>query len=81
MKTLIKIEKEDIVTSRMGYNIEVQIDAKQSLIFTTEALDELIKDYTEIKKEIVSDGERIVEALRTARDISQLELNFDEAGN
>ena len=52
MKTTIKIEKEDISTSRLGMNIEVQIGPNDSIVFTIEALDELIKDYAEIKKEI-----------------------------
>ena len=77
MKTIIKIEKEDIVTSRFGMNVEVQIGDKTSLVFTTEALDELVKDYAQIKEEINNTTSHIVESLRTARDITQLKLPFE----
>lgn len=78
MKTIIKIEKEDISTNRMGMNIEVQIDGKTSLIFSPEALEELIKDYIDIKAEIESIAENVGNSLRTARDINQLEIDFEE---
>jgi hypothetical protein len=52
MKTLIKVEKEDIVTNRLGCNVEVQIDEKLSIVFSADALDELVKDYSAIKTEI-----------------------------
>jgi hypothetical protein len=77
MNTIIKIEKEDIVTSRLGMNVEVQISPNTSLVFTTEALDELFKDYVAVKEEIQTTTSHIVESLRTAHDISQLELPFD----
>lgn len=58
MKTTIKIEKEDISTNRLGMNIEVKIDDKTSLVFTPEAIEELIKDYSDIKKEIQDQVEK-----------------------
>lgn len=80
MKTVIKIEKADISTNRIGMNVEVQIDSKLSLVFTTEALDELMKDFKEIKEEIQDTTKQIVEGFRTARDFSQLKFDFDETG-
>ena len=71
MRTIIKIEKEDIVTSRMGCNVEVQIDEKTSLIFTPEALDELSNDYSEIKKELIAQRD-----LNPVKDVNQLEIPF-----
>lgn len=47
----IKIEKDDIKTSKIGINIMVKIDDKFSIIFSREALDELISDYNNIKLE------------------------------
>jgi hypothetical protein len=44
---LLKIEKEDIVTSKMGNNIMVRC-SNIDLIFTPEALQELINDYNNI---------------------------------
>ena len=71
MRTIIKIEKEDIVTSRIGYNVEVQIDEKTSLIFTPAALDELFEDYLEIKDELFNLG-------KTSEQNKQLEIEFPE---
>jgi hypothetical protein len=45
---LIKIEKEDIRTSKSGDNIIVQCNNNIDLIFTPEAIEELIKDYNNI---------------------------------
>lgn len=47
----IKIEKEDIKTSEIGNNIMVNCENNISLIFTREALEELINDYNDIKKD------------------------------
>jgi len=80
METVINIEKEDIVTSRIGMNIKVKIDEKLSLVFTMEAIKELWDDAYAINQEMIADTEKIVESLRTARDISQLEL-FKDDGN
>lgn len=49
---IIKIEKEDINTGYMGCNYMVKCNNGISLIFTPEALDELILDYKQIKEEI-----------------------------
>lgn len=76
MNTIIKIEKEDIITSRFGMNVQVQISPNTSLVFTTEALDELVKDYDAVKKEIEHTTSHIVESLRTAKSINQLEIPF-----
>lgn len=81
MNTIIKIEKEDIVTSRLGMNVEIKISPNTSLVFTTEALDELVKDYAVIKEEIHNTTSQIVESLRTARDFSQLEFEFEKGGD
>ncbi len=51
---LIKIEKDDIRTTKSGNNIIVQCNNNIDLIFTPEAIEELIKDYTKI----VSDKEQ-----------------------
>ena len=51
---LIKIEKDDIRTSKSGSNIIVQCNNNIDLIFTPEAIEELIKDYNNI----VSDKEQ-----------------------
>ena len=45
---LIKIEKDDIRTSKSGNNIIVQCNNNIDLIFTPEAIEELIKDYNNI---------------------------------
>jgi hypothetical protein len=50
-KTIIKIEVEDIKTSFLGENIELKIDDKLSIVFSRQALDELVIDYTNLKAE------------------------------
>jgi len=46
----IKIEKEDITTSKLGNNIMVNVEnIPLALIFTPESLEELISDYNLIK--------------------------------
>ena len=77
MKTIIKIEKEDIVTYRIGYNIGVQVDEKLEIVFSPEALDELTKDYAEIKAEIESQME-IPRKDWLDKDQNQLEIEFPE---
>lgn len=42
---LIKLEKDDIKTSNLGNNIIVQCKNNIDLVFTPEALEELINDY------------------------------------
>jgi hypothetical protein len=46
---ILKLNKEDIDTSKMGINIMVSTD-KFDLVFSREALEELISDYNTIKK-------------------------------
>lgn len=48
-KIIIKLEKSDIETTKMGANIMIKGNIFD-LIFTTDALDELINDYETIKK-------------------------------
>lgn len=50
IKVILKVEKMDIVTTKLGNNIQVELSDTLSLIFTTEALEELIKDYESIKE-------------------------------
>ena len=47
----IKIEKEDIKTSEIGNNIMVSCENNISIVFSREALEELINDYNDIKKD------------------------------
>ena len=49
-KIAIKIEEEDIKTSKLGNNIVIQCN-NIDIIFTPAALNELIKDYNIIKHE------------------------------
>lgn len=42
---IIKVEKNDVKTSKLGNNIIVQCNNNIDLIFTPEALKELINDY------------------------------------
>lgn len=47
-KILIKIEKNDVKTSKLGNNIMIQCDNNIDLIFTPESIQELINDYNSI---------------------------------
>lgn len=47
-RILIKVEKDDVNTSKLGNNIMVQCNDNIDLIFTPEALQELIGDYNNI---------------------------------
>jgi len=47
MKYILKVEKEDIKTAKLGNNIIVQCD-NIDIIFTPEAIEELINDYNNI---------------------------------
>jgi len=51
-KIIIKIDKEDINTSLLGQNVELKLNENISIIFSPEALDELINDYGNLKKYI-----------------------------
>ena len=46
----IKVEKEDVRTSKIGLNYMIQHE-NVAIIFSPEALDELIKDYKSLKIE------------------------------
>ena len=50
MLTIFKIEKEDIKTSKIGVNIMISINDNTQIVFSRDALDELINDYEECKK-------------------------------
>ena len=45
---LIKVEKEDVTTSRVGLNIMVQCKDNISIVFDSEAMEELMSDYNKI---------------------------------
>jgi len=47
---IIKVEKQDVNTSMIGTNIELRINDNVSIVFSPEALDELINDYGNLKK-------------------------------
>jgi ribosomal protein S15P/S13E len=51
-KIMVKIEKEDVKTTIIGLNIEVYVNDNFSLVFSPEALDELINDYNNLKEHI-----------------------------
>ena len=44
----IKIEKNDVKTSKLGNNVMINCENNINLIFTPEALEELINDYNNI---------------------------------
>lgn len=47
---IIKLEKEDIVTSKIGENIMIKgLSSNIGVVLTPEALEELISDYKKIK--------------------------------
>ena len=47
-KLMIKVEKEDVKTTKIGNNIMIQCDNNIDIIFTPEAIEELISDYNNI---------------------------------
>ena len=49
-KLLIKIEKGDVKTSELGKNIIIQCENNIDLVFTPDAIKELISDFNHIKK-------------------------------
>ena len=49
MELLIKVEAEDVVTSRVGRNYMIKSN-DFSIIFTSEAVEELIKDFKRLKR-------------------------------
>ena len=57
MKQIIKLEKEDINTKHIGINFEVMVAQDFSLVFSKEALEELISDYKSILDEQAKEGE------------------------
>ena len=46
----ISVTKDDIVTSKIGNHIEVKVSTDLFINFTPEAMEELIKDYEELKE-------------------------------
>jgi hypothetical protein len=81
METIIKINKDDILTSRIGNNIKVQVDEKLSIVFTPDALDELFSDYAVIKPEIDSENDS-VKYIKfgepTMEELGQLKIDFPQ---
>lgn len=77
---MIKIEKDDINTSIIGVNVQVQISSSTALIFTQEALDELFTDYMDIKIELEQYASSIVEGIKQLKITNQYEIPFDETG-
>lgn len=49
-KIIYKIDKEDINTSKIGYNFMINCTDGIDIVFTREALDELINDYKALDK-------------------------------
>lgn len=49
-KLIIKIEKDDIVTSKIGENIMIDCGGNVDIVFTPESLEELLKDYKIMSK-------------------------------
>jgi len=47
---IIKVEKEDVNTSMIGKNIELRLNENIAIVFSPEALEELINDYGNLKK-------------------------------
>lgn len=50
MEIIIKIEKEDIKTSKIGENYKINIGENTSLIFTKKSIEELYSDMCEINE-------------------------------
>lgn len=69
----IKIEKEDINTSEIGINIMVNCENNISIVFTREALEELINDYNDIKKDeaIIKVIDKIISETSHKEDIKK----------
>ena len=47
---IIKVEKQDVHTSMIGSNIELKLNENIAIVFSPEALEELINDYGNLKK-------------------------------
>lgn len=50
MQQIIRLEKEDIITSRLGINYAIGLEKPFCVILTEDAMQELIKDVQEMKK-------------------------------
>jgi hypothetical protein len=48
-RILINVEKEDVKMCKIGCNFMIQCDNNIDLIFTPEAIEELINDYNKLK--------------------------------
>jgi len=55
---IIKLEKKDINTSIMGCNFMVDAIGDVSLIFTPDALEELVNDYNGLKEMMKEEEEQ-----------------------
>lgn len=83
METIIKIDKEDIVTSIIGNNVKIHVGDKLSLVLSPEALDELVKDWGEIKKEMqipldIIDETLQLLAVKDSPKYQQLEIAYPQ---
>ena len=58
-KFLIKIEKEDINTCKLGDNIMISLSDNFDIIFTPEAIQELFNDFIELEKPIEPDNTKL----------------------
>ena len=84
MKQIIKLEKEDIKTQPIGINYEVVINNEFSLVFSKEALEELIVDYKSILDEQAKVGEAKVVSISSVDDSKERKAiteNFDILNN
>ena len=48
MKIIIKLDKADITTRILGVNTEIEVSPALSIVFSSEALDELLADRQEL---------------------------------
>ena len=62
-RILIKIEKDDVITSKLGNNIQIKCDNNIDIVFSPEALEELLNDYYSIKLEENSKKDIELEAI------------------
>lgn len=58
-KFLIKIEKKDITTCKLGDNIMISLSDNFDIIFTPEAIQELFNDFIELEKPIEPDNTKL----------------------
>lgn len=52
MEIIIKLEKEDILTNPIGTNFKIQTEKGITIIFSDDAINELILDYNNYKSAV-----------------------------